>query len=60
MDADACVYVDESILIDMELVRDIMIKLKAYLLPSVLGANGNANNLAATVRATTTERTIGV
>ena len=60
MDADACVYADESILIDMGLVRGIIIKLKAHLLPSVLGANGNANNLAATVRATTTERTIGV
>ena len=60
LDADACVYADESILIDMGLVRGIIIKLKAHLLPSVLGANGNDNNLAATVRATTTERTIGV
>ena len=60
MDADACVYAGESILIGMGLVRGIIIKLKAHLLPSVLGANGNANNLAATVRATKTERTIGV
>ena len=41
MDADACVYAGESILIDMGLVRGIIIKLKAHLLPSVLGTNGN-------------------
>ena len=58
MDSEACVYADQSILIDMGLVCGIIIKLKAHLLPSVLGANGNDNNLAATVRATKTERTI--
>ena len=53
-------YANESQLSDMGLVRGTIIKLKAHLMPSVLGANGNASNLAATVRATTSERRVGV
>ena len=36
MDADACVYADGSIVIDMGLVCGIIVKLKVHLLPSVL------------------------